>query len=98
MTLSELTESVGSNDTPDSSLSLPLQALWWDAKGDWHQAHDVCQSAGSVNGDWVHAYLHRKEGDLGNASYWYNRARQPIFQGTLEEEWDSLVQGFLEAE
>lgn len=98
MTLSELTESVASNDAPDSSLSLPLQALWWDAKGDWHQAHDVCQSAGSAEGDWVHAYLHRKEGDLGNASYWYNRARQPVFQGTLEEEWDSLVQGFLDAD
>jgi hypothetical protein len=98
MTLSELIESVATNSTPDSSLSLPLQSLWWDAKGDWHQAHDVCQSANSVDGDWVHAYLHRKEGDLGNASYWYNRARQPVFQGTLEEEWDSLVQGFLDAE
>ena len=98
MTLSELTESVHSNASPDSSLSLPLQALWWDAKGDWHQAHDVCQSAGSIDGDWVHAYLHRKEGDLGNASYWYSRARKPVFQGSLEDEWESLAQQFLDAD
>ena len=97
MTLSELSDSVTSNNAPDSSLSLPLQALWWDAKGDWHQAHDVCQAAGSLEGDWVHAYLHRKEGDLGNASYWYNRARQPVFQGSLEDEWESLVQQFLDS-
>lgn len=98
MTLSELNQSVSSNATPDSSLSLPLQALWWDAKGDWHQAHEVCQSAGSIEGDWVHAYLHRKEGDLGNASYWYHRARQPVFQGSLDDEWESLAQHFLDTE
>lgn len=98
MTLSELSDSISTDTSPDSSLSLPLQALWWDAKGDWHQAHDVCQSAGSLDGDWVHAYLHRKEGDLGNASYWYRRARQPVFQGTLEDEWEALVQNFLDAD
>ena len=98
MTLSELTDSVATDETPNTLLSLPLQALWWDAKGDWHQAHDVCQSAGSQDGDWVHAYLHRKEGDLGNASYWYSRARQPVFRGSLEEEWKSLVQQFLDSE
>ena len=98
MTLSELTESVTTDASPEASLSLPLQALWWDAKGDWHQAHEVCQSAGTLDGDWVHAYLHRKEGDLGNASYWYNRARQPVFDGTLEDEWTALAQSFLEAE
>ena len=98
MTLSELTESVTTDASPEASLSLPLQALWWDAKGDWHQAHEVCQSAGTLDGDWVHAYLHRKEGDLGNASYWYNRARQPVFHGSLEDEWTTLAQSFLEAE
>lgn len=96
MTLSEFTDSAASDNSPASELSLPLQALWWDKKGDWHQAHDVCQSAGSLDGDWVHAYLHRKEGDLGNASYWYSRAKQPVFRGSLDEEWKALVQQFLD--
>ena len=98
MTLDEFSDSITTNSSPESSLSLPLQALWWDAKGDWHQAHEVCQSAASIDGDWVHAYLHRKEGDLGNASYWYSRARKPVFQGSLEDEWKSLAQQFLDAD
>ncbi len=95
MTLSEFTQSISDNETPDNTLPAILQALWWDAKGDWHKAHELCQSAGSVEGDWVHAYLHRKEGDLGNASYWYTRARQPVHRGALEEEWKSLAKTFL---
>lgn len=95
MTTSEFSTSVTEDSSPKSNLSKPLQALWWDAKGDWHEAHEVCQSAGSLDGDWVHAYLHRKEGDLGNAAYWYRRARQPVFDGSLEDEWKSLVETFL---
>ena len=95
MTLSEFSSSVYKNSSPGSELSKPLQALWWDAKGDWHQAHNVCQSSGNREGDWVHAYLHRKEGELGNASYWYRRAQKAVHQGTLEEEWSQMAEHLL---
>lgn len=98
MTISEFSQSVSGNPAPDPSLSKPLQALWWDAKGNWHQAHEVCQAANSPDGDWVHAYLHRKEGDAGNAAYWYNRARQPVYRGTLDDEWKAIAATFLSRE
>jgi hypothetical protein len=79
-----------------SSLSLPLQALWWDGRGDWEQAHELAQKAGHRDGDWVHAYLHRKEGDRGNAHYWYTRAGRPLSQESLEEEWSAIVKALLE--
>jgi len=72
-------------------LSLALQALWRDGKGDWDGAHELAQREGGGAGDWVHAYLHRKEGDVGNAGYWYRRARKPVAQGSLEEEWATIV-------
>ena len=68
-----------------------LLALWWDAKGDWEQAHEVAQETGGGDGAWVHAYLHRKEGDLGNAAYWYRQAVRPVERGDLQEEWRSIV-------
>jgi hypothetical protein len=76
-----------------SLLTLPLQALWHDTHGAWERAHEVCQQAGSREGDWVHAYLHRKEGDPGNAGYWYARARRPVpaESVSLDEEWADLV-------
>jgi hypothetical protein len=76
-----------------SLLTLPLQALWHDAHGAWERAHEVCQQAGNRDGDWVHAYLHRKEGDPGNAGYWYARARRPVPAATvsLDQEWADLV-------
>ena len=78
-----------------AKLTLPLQALWLDARGEWARAHEVCQQVKSRDGDWVHAYLHRKEGDLGNAGYWYGRAGRPMPAETvaLEEEWADLVRG-----
>ncbi len=77
-----------------AKLSLPLQALWYDARGDWERAHEVCQQANSREGDWVHAYLHRKEGDPGNAGYWYARAGRPIpkAQISLAGEWEEVAQ------
>lgn len=74
-----------------TSHSLPLQALWHDAQGDWDKAHAVAQQASNRDGDWVHAYLHRKEGDPGNAGYWYARARRTMPDGTLDAEWSELV-------
>ena len=77
--------------TPPATASLPLQALWWDAKGDWAKAHECAQADPGPNGAAVHAYLHRKEPDLSNARYWYNRAGRPPADGTLEQEWDGLA-------
>ncbi len=76
-------------------LSLPLQALWQDAKGDWARAHELCQQANSPEGDWVHAYLHRKEGDESNARYWYSKVGKPFFHGDLKSEWEQLVSALL---
>lgn len=68
-----------------------LLALWWDGKGDWQKAHEIAQDVPGADGAWVHAYLHRKEGDVGNAAYWYRRAGHPVVEGDLRMEWDSIV-------
>ncbi len=76
-----------------AELSLPLQALRADARGDWDEAHNLCQRARNRDGDWVHAYLHRKEGDEGNAWYWYSQAGKTVPEkGTpLETEWSEIA-------
>ena len=85
-------------NAPPTHLSLPLQALWQDAKGNWDAAHKLVQSdEGEAKADWVHAYLHRKEGDLSNAGYWYRRAGKVTSQQTLTEEWQAIVQALLVA-
>jgi hypothetical protein len=76
---------------PPAAISLPLQALWWDAKGDWAKAHECAQAEPGPTGAAVHAYLHRKEPDLANARYWYNRAGRPPAEGSLEKEWETLA-------
>ena len=80
---------------PPPGLSRALQALWRDAKGDWDGAHELAQADEGGAGDWVHAYLHRKEGDLGNAGYWYRRARKPVAKGPLDEEWAEIAKALL---
>ena len=83
-------------DEPPSGLSPALEALWWDAKGDWDKAHQRAQEESGARGAWVHAYLHRKEGDLGNARYWYGQARRPPLEDApLEAEWEEIVWGLL---
>jgi hypothetical protein len=78
---------------PSAKLHLALQALWWDAKGDWNKAHECAQTdEGDPSCDWVHAYLHRKEGDASNAGYWYRRAGKPVAKDTLPEEWRRIVE------
>jgi hypothetical protein len=72
-----------------------LQALWYDYRGDWHQAHEIVQNASDADSAWVHAYLHRKEGDLSNARYWYRRSDRPEFQGSLQQEWEEIAQTLL---
>jgi len=76
---------------PPPTLTRPLQALWWDAKGDWAKAHEYAQSDPGPAGSAVHAYLHRKEPDLANARYWYNRAGRAPAMSSLDQEWDALV-------
>ncbi|MCL4859946.1 MAG: hypothetical protein KJZ93_11095 [Caldilineaceae bacterium] len=81
---------------PPADLSLALQALWQDRHGDWAAAHKLCQSReGEPTCDWVHAYLHRKEGDLANAGYWYRRAGKPMTDESLEAEWQAIAQALL---
>ena len=80
---------------PDATLSPQLRALWWAAKGDWDQAHKIVQDEDDANSAWVHAYLHRVEGDLGNAGYWYRRAGQPVAKDALEAEWERIVNALL---
>lgn len=85
-----------SNDKPPSGIDKVLEALWQDTKGNWDTAHGIVLAIGSSNAAWVHAYLHRKEGDISNASYWYNRANKPMPQVSLEEEWENIVKVLLE--
>jgi hypothetical protein len=80
---------------PPDGLSLALQALWWDAKGDWEKAHECAQERNDRAGMRVHAYLHRKEGDQSNAIYWYRRCREAPAANTLEEEWEAIVLALL---
>ncbi|MDX1941295.1 MAG: hypothetical protein SFU99_12135 [Saprospiraceae bacterium] len=72
-----------------------LQALWQDAQGNWHKAHEIAQDIETPDGAWVHAYLHRKEGDIWNADYWYRRAGRTRPDATLEKEWEEIVKGLL---
>jgi hypothetical protein len=72
-----------------------LRALWLDARGDWDGAHDLAQQAGGRDGAWVHAYLHRKEGDEMNAGYWYARAGRPAATGDLRAEWEAIARALL---
>ncbi len=80
---------------PPPDLSLALQALWQEAKGDWETAHQLAQSENNPSGAWVHAYLHRKEGDTSNAAYWYSRAGQKMPNSSLEEEWEEIAKALL---
>ena len=80
-----------SNAAPDAGLSSPLAALWWAAKGDWKAAHRIVQDESDANSAWVHAYLHRVEGDLSNAGYWYRQAGRPAARDGLDAEWQRIV-------
>jgi hypothetical protein len=81
------------DDRPPASLTPPLAALWWDAKGDWAKAHGCVDSEDGPDAAWAHAYLHRKEGDLGNAGYWYRQAGRPVSALSLDREWAEIAAG-----
>ena len=80
---------------PRPGLTVPLAALWWDAKGDWVRAHDLVNDLETADGMAVHAYLHRKEGSASNAEYWYQRAGRSFHRSRLDAEWAALVEGLL---
>jgi hypothetical protein len=77
--------------TPPEGLTPALQALWWDAKGDWATAHGCIDHLSGKDAARVHAYLHRKEGDEGNAGYWYSTAGAAFYKGSLDAEWTELA-------
>lgn len=83
-------------DQPPAQVDVPLRALWWAAKGDWTAAHDALQGQPDPGGAaWVHAYLHRVEGDLSNARYWYGRAGKPASDQPLAQEWEQIARALL---
>jgi hypothetical protein len=94
MNLQEFKASL-SQDTPPAGVSPLLQALWQEAKGNWEAAHELTQQQNNPDGAWVHAYLHRQEGDLPNAGYWYSRAGRPVSKASLEQEWEEIVTALL---
>ena len=95
MTIDEFEASLSAPAAP-SGLHLALTALWWDGKGNWERAHEYAQEDESdPTTAWVHAYLHRKEGDISNAGYWYRRANRPVGGGDLHAEWRSIATALL---
>jgi hypothetical protein len=84
-----------SGAAPAPALAAPLAALWWAGKGNWDKAHRIAQDEDDADSAWVHAYLHRVEGDLGNAGYWYRRAGKTVATGALETEWEQMVSALL---
>ena len=84
-----------SGAAPAPGLEPPLAALWWAAKGQWVEAHKIVMNEETATAAWVHAYLHRVEGDLGNAGYWYRQAGQPVAKDSLEVEWERIVSALL---
>jgi hypothetical protein len=80
---------------PPEDLTPPLVALWWAAKGEWEKAHTIVMNDESREAAWVHAYLHRVEGDLPNAGYWYRTAGKPVEKGPLEAEWNAIAAALL---
>jgi hypothetical protein len=96
MTLAEFKRSV-SKTKPPPDLEPALAALWWEAKGNWERAHALVMDGGGKDCAWIHAYLHRVEGDLGNARYWYGQAGRALPTGRLSSEWDSIADALLAA-
>jgi hypothetical protein len=95
MTAAELAQSALTDPQPPAQLNAALRALWLSKAGQWDAAHDACQLIADPVGAWIHAHLHREEGDHGNAAYWYHRAHKPVPPRSLsiEEEWAQLVEG-----
>lgn len=98
MSFAEFAASIERGEGPPAELGPALEGLWWDARGDWTKAHARAQADVSRAGAWVHAYLHRKEGDPGNAGYWYAQAgrSRPADDVTLRAEWEQIARALLD--
>ena len=94
MTLDEFKNSLH-DIKPPAGISDLLKALWFEGKGDWESAHNIAQDIHTKDGSWIHAYLHRVEGDLGNASYWYSRANRKMPTVSIQEEWSDIAEELL---
>jgi hypothetical protein len=92
MDFAQFRKSLTNTDPPDGGEI--LMALWYDARGEWQKAHEIVQDLETREAAWIHAYLHRKEGDLSNAQYWYHRAGQSLPQGSFEQEWEMIARRF----
>ncbi len=92
MTKSDFISSIN-DPSPQAGLDPLIKSLWYDAKGDWHRAHEIIQDITGKAASWIHAYLHRKEGDLINAKYWYMKAQKdmPEIEFDLETEWNNIL-------
>jgi hypothetical protein len=93
MTLEEFKQSLSADSPPETGAL--LEAMWHDGKNDWDRAHEIVQDINTKDASWIHAYLHRKEGDPGNASYWYHRAGKKMPNVSLEKEWEEIVTALL---
>jgi hypothetical protein len=91
MTYDEFILTIENDEVPAPGLPLHIQALWWDAKGNWDKAHSLIDALNDINSCLVHAYLHRKEGDIWNADYWYRRAQAKRPAVSLQEEWKTIT-------
>ena len=87
----------GSGTEPPGGLSPALKALWHLARGEWDAAHGCAQNRNDRDGAWVHAHVHRVEGDLANANYWYRRAERPPSEASLDDEWEAIATALLDA-
>lgn len=97
MTSAELDHSASNDPNPPSGLSATALALWHARAGNWERAHDLCQDIAGPAGSWIHAYLHREEGDLSNAAYWYARAGRdmPDSGVSIADEWSEIAKALL---
>jgi hypothetical protein len=94
MNILSFKESLSGNEPPQNT-SVYLKALWYEAKGDWDKAHKLIQDVEDKNASWIHAYLHRKEGDIANAGYWYSRAGKGRSAASLEKEWEEIADALI---
>ncbi|MBO0757447.1 MAG: hypothetical protein J2P54_16455 [Bradyrhizobiaceae bacterium] len=94
MTLDDFKSSLR-QDQPPAGSTPALVALWWVKKGNWERAHAIVMEADDADAAWVHAHLHRLEGDLSNAQYWYRHAKRPMATSTLDDEWEAVVAALL---
>ena len=97
MTLEAFEQSIEQHRKPPAEISVYLQSLWYDAKGDWDKAHEMIQDVEDETSFWIHAYLHRKEGDSWNADYWYRKAGKAKPDASLKEEWKEISSILLNA-